>query len=158
MLPSYCIPAQRLAVTAIARGASALQRTFTALATPWDAAVLTPAPTPCLVGSVGGGVGVSCCQVPNTENQCNFGRFWHRTEINIARVPGYEIANCLSEIVRHTLSNSSYVFIHPARNGLYTHAAAPWPRGWRNGQYVVKLLHSCARDGSCNCRACCICT
>ena len=101
MLPSYCIPAQRLAVTAIARGASALQRTFTALATPWDAAVLTPAPTPCLVGSVGGGVGVSC-QVPNTVNQRNFGRFWHRTEINIAHVPGYEIANCLSEIVRHT--------------------------------------------------------
>ena len=157
MLSSYYIPAQRMTAAAAARGASALQRTFTASATPWDAAVPTPAPTSCLVGSVGGGVGVSCCQVPNTVNQRNFGRFWHRTEINIARVPGYEIANCLSEIVRHTLSNCSCVFYHPARNGLYTHAAASWPRGLRNGQYVVKLLQFCAKDGSWSCRAWCIC-
>ena len=34
MLSSYCIPAQRLAVTAIARGASALKRTCTASAAP----------------------------------------------------------------------------------------------------------------------------
>ena len=94
MLPSYCIPAQRVTAAAAARGASALQRTFTALATPWAAAVLTPAPTPCLVGSVGGGVGVSCFTLPNTVNQCYFGRFWYHTEINIARAPVYEIAIC----------------------------------------------------------------
>ena len=83
-----------MAAAVVARGASALQRTFIASATPWDVAVPTPAPISYLVGSVGGGVGVSCCQVPNTVNQRNFGRFWYHTEINIARAHGYEIAIC----------------------------------------------------------------
>ena len=54
---------------------------------------------------VGGGLGLGLGYLlPSAKRRdsIQYGRFWHRTEINIARVSGYETASCFSEIVHRT--------------------------------------------------------
>ena len=70
MLPRYCIPAQRLAVTAIAHGVFLLQIACTVPAAPRGTAFSATAPTPCLLGFIGGGLAAGLglaaaqCQTP----------------------------------------------------------------------------------------------
>ena len=128
MLSSYCIPTQGTAAAAVARAASELERTCTASAGPWGAAVPAPSPTHALTG---GWQACCCLDLPITVIQGIFGLFGCRTEINIARVPAYENANCLPAIAHHIPFNLSCVFTYPARVGLHTHAAALVPRGGR---------------------------